>query len=199
MDKELEKSNSFSNSEMLGWRLSDNGFFPLGRRVLGDNDQREMELINVLGGHILKTHCNLSKQTVPALSPMSGVWREKGNELFQECGFPWAGAEAVRENARGLSWVPRSALRGAVQRQVVGVLWQMNHVKWTECWKQKLQKALNFSLTALGHVIRTNYLGLKGFGGFSHILILEAEFFISGLCFLSKDFYQDKLCDQQRN
>lgn len=97
---------------------------------------------------------------------MSGAWREKGNELFQECRFPWAGAEAVRENARGLSWAPRSSLRGAVQRQVVGVLWQMNHVKWTECWKQKLQKALNFSLTALDCVIRTNYLGLKGFGGF---------------------------------
>lgn len=47
----------------------------------------------------------------------------------------------------------------------------------------KLQKALNFSLTALDRVIRTNYLGLKGFGGFSHILILEAEFLISGLCF----------------
>ena len=47
----------------------------------------------------------------------------------------------------------------------------------------KLQKALNFSLTALDRVIRTNYLGLKGFVGFSHILILEAEFLISGLCF----------------
>lgn len=64
----IGKSNSCSNSETLGWRLSDNGFFPLGRRVLGDNDQTEMELIYVLGGHILETHCNLSKQTVPALS-----------------------------------------------------------------------------------------------------------------------------------
>lgn len=158
---------------MLGWRLSDNGFFPLGRRVLGDNDQREMELINISDAHILETHCNLSRQTVPALSLLwAGPGERRGMNSSKSVDSHKLGQRQWEQMQEVWAGSPRSSLRGAVQRHVVGVLWQVNHVKWTECWKQKLQKALYFSLTALDCVTSTNYLGLKGFGGFLFCFLL---------------------------
>ena len=72
----------------------------------------------------------------------------------------------MRETVRGLSWIPqiypqRSSAETGDGSSLAGESCEMDGVL-----EQKLQKALDFSLTALDCVTSTNYLGLKGFGGF---------------------------------